>query len=112
MPCITKIIGIYGKNIIFTRNIEFITCPAASGTRKYERTSAIFEPCRHSIGVAPITQVNQVRNENSNIQGMSLYVAKSDFPYYKELLIKERIRSLWEQIPSIKRSSHFEKALN
>ena len=33
----------------------------------------------------------------------------SDFPYFKELLIKERIRSLWEQILSFKRISHFEK---
>ena len=31
---------------------------------------------------------------------------KSDFRYYKELLIKERICSLWEQIHSFQRSSH------
>ena len=37
---------------------------------------------------------------------------KSDFSYYKELLIKKRIRSLWEQILSFKRSSHFEKGRN
>ena len=35
-------------------------------------------------------------NINSNIQGRSLNVIKSDFPNYKELLTKERIRSLWE----------------
>ena len=29
--------------------------------------------------------------------------------YHKELLLKERIRFLWEQILSFKRSSHFEK---
>ena len=29
--------------------------------------------------------------------------------YHKELLLKERIRSLCEQILSCKRSSHFEK---
>ena len=34
------------------------------------------------------------------------------FSYYKELLIKERIRSLLEQILSFKRSSHFEKGHN
>ena len=34
---------------------------------------------------------------------------KSDFPSHKELLFKERFRSLWEQILSFKRSSHFEK---
>ena len=34
-----------GKKLIFTRNIKIFTCPAAGGTRKYERTSAIFEPC-------------------------------------------------------------------
>ena len=33
----------------------------------------------------------------------------SDFRYYKELLIKERICSLWEQILSFKKSSHFGK---
>ena len=32
-----------------------------------------------------------VRNKNSNIQ-----VGNSDFPYHKELLLKERIRSLWD----------------
>ena len=37
---------------------------------------------------------------------------KSDFPYLKELLLKERIRSLWEQILSFKRSSDFEKGSN
>ena len=50
-------------------------------------------------GVAPITQVTHVRNKNSSIQGRSLNVI-SDFPYYEELLIKERIRSLWEQFLS------------
>ena len=63
-------------------------------------------------GVAPITQVTHVRNKNSNIQGRSLNVIKVSFPYYKELLIKVRIRSLWEQILSFKRSSHFEKGRN
>ena len=62
----------------------------------------------YHIGVAPITQVTQVRNKNSNIQGRSLNVI-SDFPYYKELLIKERIRSLWEQILSFKRSSYLNR---
>ena len=36
----------------------------------------------------------------------------SDFPNYKELLKKERICSLWEQILSFKRSSHFDKGRN
>ena len=43
-----------------------------------------------------------MRNKKSNQGG---HCDKSDFPYYKELLIKERIRSLWEQILSFKRSS-------
>ena len=34
------------------------------------------------------------------------------FPYYKELLIKERIPSLWKQILSFKRGSRFEKGRN
>ena len=33
-----------------------------------------------------------VRNRNSNIQG-----GKGDFQYHKELLLKEIIRSVWEQ---------------
>ena len=33
---------------------------------------------------------------------------KSDVPCHKELLLKERIRSLWEQILFFKRRSHFE----
>ena len=48
LPCITKYIAytrIHGKNLIFSRNIKIFTCPAASDTRKYERTSTIFEPC-------------------------------------------------------------------
>ena len=31
-----------------------------------------------------------MRNKNSNIQGRSLNAIKNDFPFYKELLIKER----------------------
>ena len=53
-----------------------------------------------------------VRNKSSNIQGEVTLCDKSDFPYYKELLIKERTRSLSEQILSFKRSSHFEKGGN
>ena len=41
-----------------------------------------------------------------------MWCGKSDFPYQKELLLKERIRSLWEQILPFKRSSHFEKGRN
>ena len=49
-----------------------------------------------------------MRNNNSNIQGRSLIVI-SDFPYYKELLKKERIHSLLEQILSFKRSYHLKR---
>ena len=31
------------------------------------------------------------------------------FPYHKGLLLNERIRSLWEQILSFKRSPYFER---
>ena len=57
-----------------------------------------------NIGVVPIMHLRTCVIKNSNIQGMSPNVV-----YYKELLLKERIRSLWEQILSFKRSSHFEK---
>ena len=57
--------------------------------------------------VAPIMQYTHMHNKNSNTQG-----SKRDFPNHKELLLKERIHSLWEQILSFKRSSHFEKGRN
>ena len=41
-----------------------------------------------------------------------MWLQKSDFSYYKDLLLKERISSLWEQILSFKRSSHFENGRN
>ena len=44
-PASQKILVYMGKKLIFTRSIKIFTCPAAQGTRKYERTSAIFEPC-------------------------------------------------------------------
>ena len=59
-------------------------------------------------GVAPITQLRTWIMKKVHIQGRSPKV-DSDFRYRKELLLKERIRSLWEQILSLKRSSHFEK---
>ena len=65
-----------------------------------------------NIGVAPITMYTHVRNKTSNTQESSPNVVKSDFPYLKELLLKERIRSLWEPILSFKRSSHFKKGFN
>ena len=34
---------------------------------------------------------------------------EKDFAYHKELLLKKRIRYLWEQILSFKRSSYFKK---
>ena len=50
-----------------------------------------------------------VRHKNRNFQERSPSIVKSDFPYNKELLLKERIRSLWGQILPFKRSSYFEK---
>ena len=63
-------------------------------------------------GVVLITQYTHVRNKNSNAQGSSPHVVEVIFPYLKELLLKKRIRSLWEQILSFKRSSNFEKGYN
>ena len=53
-----------------------------------------------------------MRNKNSNTQGSSPNVVKVNFHTLKELLLKERIRSLWEQILVFNRSSHFEKGHN
>ena len=48
------------------------------------------------LGVAHITQVKHVRNKISNNQGRTLNGIKVVFhTIYKELLIKEIIRSLW-----------------
>ena len=58
--------------------------------------------CSMVIGVAPITKFTHVHNKNSNIQGKSPNVVKSDFPYHKELLLKERIRSHLERILSLR----------
>ena len=41
-PASQKLLAYMGKKIIYARNIKIFTCPAARGTRKYERTSAIF----------------------------------------------------------------------
>ena len=43
-PASQKILAYMGKNLIFTINTKIFTCPAAWATRKYERTSGIFEP--------------------------------------------------------------------
>ena len=64
------------------------------------------------IGVAPITQYTHVRNKNSNTQGSSPNEVRVIFPYLKELLLKQWIRSFWEQLLSFKRSSQFKKGRN
>ena len=46
------------------------------------------------------------------IKIVSFKEVTSDSPYLKKLLLKERIRSLWEQILSFKRSFHFGKERN
>ena len=63
------------------------------------------------IGVGPITQYTHVCNKNSNTQGSSPNVVEVIFQTFKELLLKERIRSLWERILSFKRSSHLREVL-
>ena len=45
-PASQKLLSYMGKHLIYTRNIKIFTCPPAWGTRKYERTSAIFEACK------------------------------------------------------------------
>ena len=42
-PASQTLLAFMGKKLIYTRNIQIFTCPAAWGTRKYKRTSAIFE---------------------------------------------------------------------
>ena len=52
-------------------------------------------------------------NRTQNLRfGPKTKCGKSDFSYLKELFLKERIRSLWEQILSFKKSSHFKKGRN
>ena len=59
------------------------------------------------IVVAPpsVVAVTHERNKNNNTHGRSPNVVKSDFPYYKELFLKEKNHSYWKQILSFKRSS-------
>ena len=61
-----------------------------------------------SIGVAPIAQLRACVTKIVHIQRRSPNIV-SDFPYHKGLLLKERIRSLWEQILSFKIHSNFKK---
>ena len=107
--------------------------------RKFKFTQSFFnlDQCHWSSSHYPITYVH---NKNSNIQGRSPNVVKVIFHTIKnsiwlkpdlatatgwhnkhrlcfnqvdkELLLKERISSLWEQILSLKRSSQFEKGRN
>ena len=55
-----------------------------------------------------------MHNKNSNIQGGSPNVVKVIFHTTRNysLVLKERIRFLWDQILFFKRSSHFEKGRN
>ena len=55
--------------------------------------------------------VTHVRNKKVTFKG-DHSMCKSDLSYRKELLLKERIRSLWEQILFFKKSSHFEEGRN
>ena len=65
------------------------------------------------IGVATITQYTHVRNKKSNTRGSSPNVVKVIFHTLRNsVLLKERMRSLCEQILSFKRSSYFEKGHN
>ena len=50
-----------------------------------------------------------MRHKNSNYQRKSPNMAKVIFPYHKEMLLKEIIRSLWKSILSFKRSSYLKK---
>ena len=65
----------------------------------------------HIIGLTPITQLHTCIIKIVTFKG-GHSCGKSDLSYHKELLLKERIHSLWEQILSFKRSSHFEKDRN
>ena len=60
---------------------------------------------------SPHYVVTHMRNKKVTFKGGHL-LWQSDFLYHKELLLKERIRSLWEQILCFKRSSYFEKGRN
>ena len=59
------------------------------------------------IGVSPITQLRTCVKIIVTFKG-GHSCGKSEFPFHKEMLLKERIRSIWEQILSFKRSSHDE----
>ena len=63
------------------------------------------------IGVSSITQLCACVIKLEHSKEVTL-CGKNDFPCHKELLLKERICSLWKQILSFQRSSHYEKGRN
>ena len=65
----------------------------------------IIDPLIQLIGVVIITQLRKCVIKIVTFKGGHLKCGKSDLPYQRELLLKERIRSF-------KRSSHFEKGRN
>ena len=56
--------------------IESFTCPAAWGTRKYERTSGFFEPCQ----VPNLTQDTNWKVTNSQLDTTNKSQEVSPFP--------------------------------
>ena len=70
-------------------------------------SSVYFDPSKAIFYIYVHCAVTHVRNNNSHIQ-----VRSPNVVYHTELLLKERIRYLWEQILSFKKNSDFEKERN
>ena len=66
-----------GKNLIFTRSINIFTCPAAQGTRKYERTSAIFEPCPDKHLNSDMITYGKIHRREVPISHITLIILKN-----------------------------------
>ena len=66
------------------------------------------EMLRSVTGVDPITKLRTCIIKKKHSREVT-QCGKSNLSYHKELRLKERIRSLWEQVLSFKRSSHFGK---
>ena len=65
---------------------------------RYKNVNLVFACMLY--GVAPIKQARTYARDKKYHSEEVTLCGKSDFPYHKELLLKKRIRFLWEQILS------------
>ena len=102
-----KIKGLIHFKLVFWVMIFDSPKVLVSSRFKKQKNYIVYMKCP-DIGLAPITHLRTCIIKIATFKG-GHPMCKIYFPCHKEHLLMERIRSLWEQILSIKRSSHFEK---